>query len=134
MGKVIKGARVVRDASGNYKLGLGRGRTLDLPDEGEPAGSSVTIVVVSASRALTADDNGKVLRCSTALTLEYPEGLGNAFACIVEPPSSGNVTVDPTGSCSVNGGTTNLTRSRSSNPAGFVIRALAANVSGVSGS
>ena len=33
MSKVIRGARIVRGTSGDYKLGLGRGRTLDLNDE-----------------------------------------------------------------------------------------------------
>jgi hypothetical protein len=92
------------------------------------------ITTVTASRALTTADSGNVLRCSAAVTLEYPEGLSAAFSCIVEPPASGDVTLDPTGSCTANGGTTNLTRSRANNPAGFVIRALAANVFGVSGS
>lgn len=92
-----------------------------------------TIITVSTSRALTAADNGKVLRCSSAVTLEYPEGLGAEFSCIVESPASGDVTIDPTGSCTANGGSTSLTRSRANNPAGFVIRALAANVFGVSG-
>lgn len=92
------------------------------------------VVAVSASRALASSDNGSVLRCSTSVTLEYPEGLGDAFSCLVEPPASGTVTLDPTGSCTLNGGTSNLTRTRSSNPAGVVIRALGANVAGVSGS
>jgi len=95
--------------------------------------ASAPVVTVSTSRALTASDHGKVLRCSAAVTLEYPEGLGDKFSCIGESPASGDVTIDPTGSCTVNNGTTSLTRSRANNPAGFVIRALSANVAGVSG-
>ena len=78
--------------------------------------------------------NGKVLRCLAAVTLTYPEGLGAEFSCLVESPASGDVTIDPTGACTVNGATASLTRGRTNNPAGFVIRALAANVAGVSGS
>jgi hypothetical protein len=103
-------------------------------DATAPNASLPAIIAVSASRALTWVDSGNVLRCSTAVTLEYPEGLGSEFSCIVESPASGDVTIDPTGSCTANGGSTSLTRSRANNPAGFVIRALAANVAGVSGS
>lgn len=97
-------------------------------------GAAASVVAISTNTTLTAVHNGKVLRCSDAVTLEYPEGLGAEFSCLVESPSSGNVTIDPTGACTVNGGTASLTRSLANNPAGFVIRALGANVAGVSGS
>ena len=99
--------------------------------------STVDIVEIDGATTLSIDPetghNGKVLRCSTAVTLTYPEGLGDAFSCLVEPPASGDVTIDPTGDCTLNGATASLTRDRADNPAGFVIRALGEDVGGVSG-
>lgn len=92
------------------------------------------IVTIDASTTLTSEHDKKILRCTAAVTLTYPEGLGAEFSCLVESPASGDVTIDPTGTCTVNGATDSLTRGRTNNPAGFVIRALAANVAGVSGS
>ena len=149
---------VIKTSTG-FKLRFGSGLHIDLPDTADPsvevltgtrgeggaltlstpvadavkAAAMPTIVTVSTSRALTAADNGKVLRCSAAVTLEYPEGLGAEFACLAESPASGDVTIDPTGSCTANAGSTSLTRNRADNQAGFAIRALAANVAGVSG-
>lgn len=84
---------------------------------------------------VTTSDDGVVFTCTAALTITIPELLSPRPSFIVNPPASGNVSIDPTGAAQLNGAGTTLTRSRTSNPAGFVVTAYAESDGyGVSGS
>lgn len=55
--------------------------------------SSTTYTTVTASRALTAADNGRVLEGATAdVTLTLPAGLGKGFSCLLRRVAAGNLT------------------------------------------
>lgn len=74
-------------------------------------------VVVAAGRALTPADHGKVLDVSTALTLTIPQDiLPPGFECKLIAPASGNLSLDPLGTVTLNGAGTTLTRARAGNP------------------
>ncbi len=70
-------------------------------------------VAVTASRDLTAADNGAVLECAAAVTLTLPTGLPAGFACVVVP--SGTTSIASRGGVLINGATTTVSRSASSN-------------------
>lgn len=80
------------------------------------------VVLVTASRTITAADNGCTLECTATLTLTVPEGLPPAFSCAVIP--SGTTSVARSGAALLNGAGTTLTRADSSN-ALFAIVGLA---------
>lgn len=91
-------------------------------------------VVVSAGRALTPDDHGKVLDVSTALTLTIPQDILPAgFECQLIAPASGNLSLDPLGTVTLNGAGTTLTRARAGNPCVVNLFVRAANVALVDG-
>lgn len=91
-------------------------------------------VVVSAGRALTPADHGKVLDVSTALTVTIPQDiLPVGFECQLIAPASGNLSVDPLGTVTLNGAGTTLTRSRASNPCVVNLFVRAANVALIDG-
>lgn len=71
---------------------------------GLKAAISDTIVSVSASRGLTAADNGKVLEVNsaTAITLTVPSTLAATFNCIVAQIGAGQVTIAAGAGASVN--------------------------------
>lgn len=90
---------------------------------------------LSADRTITAADDGRQFYCTTALTITVPAGLTPRPTFTVDCPPSGNASVAVSGGATINGATTTLTRSRSSNPAGFVVLAHQdADAYGVSGS
>ncbi len=68
------------------------------------ANISDTIVTVSASRALAATDNGKVLEVNSAsaITLTVPSSLAATFNCIVCQIGAGQVTIAAGAGASVN--------------------------------
>lgn len=80
-------------------------------------------VTVSASRAVTAADNGGTLICTTAVTLTIPAGLSPMPSFSVVPPATGVATIAVSGGATTNGATTALDRGRTINPAGFVVTA-----------
>ena len=91
--------------------------------------------LVSADFTARAEDDGKIFTCTTVLTIFMPELLSPRPTFIVNPPPTGNVSLDPTGAAQLNGAGTTLTRSRTNNPAGFVVTAYAESDGyGVSGS
>jgi hypothetical protein len=53
------------------------------------------IVEVTASRALSASDNGKVLHCTNAalITIDCATGLGKGFSCTIIQGGAGKVTI-----------------------------------------
>lgn len=90
--------------------------------------------VVAAGRALTPADHGKVLDVTAAVTVTIPQDtLPVGFRCQFIAPSGVNLTLDPLGTVTLNGGTSNITRARADNPSliEFVVRA--ANVALVGG-
>jgi hypothetical protein len=92
-------------------------------------------VSLSGAYTVAADDDKRVFTCTTALTITIPAGLSPRPSFIVNPPSSGNVSLDPTGAAQLNGAGTTLTRSRASNVAGFAVVPYAESDGyGVSGS
>lgn len=97
--------------------------------------SGARIVVLSADRVITAADDGTVFQCTTALTITIPAGLSTQPSFVADPPATGNLTIAVSGGAQINGGTSSLTRARSSNPAGVAVTAHnESNQYGVSGS
>ena len=93
------------------------------------------VVSISTDTLITAADDGRTFNCTTALTITVPELLSPRPSFIVNPPASGNVSLDPTGAAQLNGAGATLTRSRASNPAGIAVVAYAESDGyGVSGS
>lgn len=65
-------------------------------------------VAVNSSRALTADDAGRVLQCAHGVTLTVPEGLAASFGCqlLMNAPqvwAGGQLTLATAGAVTVNG-------------------------------
>jgi hypothetical protein len=75
------------------------------------------------SRDITASDNGKTLAPTGALTYTIPAGLSPAPSFTVDCPASGTITIASSGGATLNGAGTSLTRTRASNPVGFVVLA-----------
>lgn len=70
--------------------GSGASRTATLAAVGGPA----SYAALTADRAATAADNGRVIECDGAnRTLTLPVGLGRGFACVVRRTAGGNATV-----------------------------------------
>ena len=82
---------------------------------------SATNVTLSGAYQVTALDDGKVFTCTAALTITIPAALSPRPSFIVNPPSSGNVSIAVSGGAQVNGATTTLTRARTANVAGFAV-------------
>ncbi len=76
--------------------------------------------IVSASRNLSGDDNGRTLECTATVTLTIPKGLPEDFACAIIP--SGTTSIASAGGTLLNGATTTLTRAASGNTT-FAIQA-----------
>lgn len=94
------------------------------------------IVQLQGDYTLASSDEGKQFACTTALNINVPDALVPRPTVFVDAPPTGNVSIVRSGSAAlINGASTTLTRSRSSNPAGFVILAHQdADSYGVSGS
>jgi hypothetical protein len=70
--------------------GTGATRTATLAAVGGPA----SYAALTANRAATAADNGRVIECDGSdRTLTLPAGLGKGFACVVRRAAAGNATV-----------------------------------------
>lgn len=82
-------------------------------------------ITVGSSRALTSADDGKIIECTTTVTLTVPASLPSGFACVVIP--SGTTSVASSGGALLNGATTTLTRAAASN-AMFAIQSRASAV------
>ena len=83
------------------------------------------VKLVTASRALTAADNGCTLECTTTLTLTINANtLPSCFACNVLP--SGTTSTASDGTALLNGATTTVTRAAASNAAFAIIGRLSA--------
>jgi len=89
--------------------------------------------VDSASRNITASDNGKFLAPLIALTYTIPAGLLPMPSFTVDCPASGVISIARSTSATINGAGITLTRARASNPVGFVVLAHEADAYGVSG-
>lgn len=66
----------------------------------------VPVVAVSTSRNLADTDNGKILRCTSGVTLTVVTGLTTGFGCMVLNRSGGNVTVAQGAGLTLDGDTT----------------------------
>jgi hypothetical protein len=90
---------------------------------------------LSGPYTVTSADDGKMFYCTAPLTITFPAALSPRPSLVVDCPPSGSVTVAVSGGATINGATSSLTRSRSTNPAGFaVIAHQDADDYGVSGS
>jgi hypothetical protein len=91
-------------------------------------------VQVSASRSLTAADNGATLECTAiTITLTVPAGLAANFGCAVIP--KGTTSIASAGGALLNGATSTITRADSANSLFAVVsRASAADSYVVTGS
>lgn len=93
------------------------------------------VVSISTDTLITAADDGRIFNLTAAATLTISASLSPRPSFIVNPPASGNASIAVSGGANVNGATTTLTRSRSSNPAGVAVVAYAESDGyGVSGS
>lgn len=90
-------------------------------------------VADSVSRNITVDDNAKFLAPTGTLTYTIPEGLSPMPSFTVDCPASGTISIAKSGAVTINGAATTLTRTRVSNPVGFVVLAHESNAYGVSG-
>lgn len=89
---------------------------------------------LTAGRALTPADHGKVLAVSVAMTVTIPQDLLPAgFEVFFIAPASGNLSVDPLGTVTVNGAGTTLTRARAANFDKIRLYVNAANATLLSG-
>jgi hypothetical protein len=116
-------------AAGFAWLNPGTG-ILEGPDGAPIAGAGVA---VSASRNITAADNGMFLKPTGTMTLTIPAGLTPMPSFSVDCPASGTVTIAVSGGATLNGATSSLTRTRAANPVGFVVLAHELDAYGVSG-
>jgi hypothetical protein len=87
------------------------------------AGTGVKGGIASASAGfdLSAADESKQYTCTTALTVSVPDGLSPRPSTVVIPPASGNLTITPTGSATLNGAGSSLTRTFTNNRQGVLI-------------
>lgn len=93
------------------------------------------VIPLTENTTMRASDDGLVFRCTTALTITVPELLAPRPNMVVHAPPTGNASIARSGAATLNGAATTLTRSRASNPAGFVITPYAdVDGYGVSGS
>lgn len=78
---------------------------------------------VTSSRALTATDNGCVLDCADGITLTVPDTLVDpGFQCKCVVDAGGTISVARSGTATLNGAATTLTRSATSNPSFEIIQ------------
>lgn len=87
----------------------------------------------ATSRSITVGDNGKFLAPTGTLTYTIPAGLSPMPSFTVDCPASGTVSIARSGGATLNGAGTTLTRTRASNPVGFVVLAHESDAYGVSG-
>ena len=75
----------------------------------------------ASSRNITAADNGKLLAPTAAITYTIPDGLLPMPSFTVDCPASGTISIARSGTATLNGAATTLTRTRAANPVGFVV-------------
>ena len=94
---------------------------------------SGTRIADAVSRSITINDNGAFLAPTAALTYTIPSGLSPMPSFTVDCPATGAISIARSGSATINGAATTITRARASNPVGFVVLAHEADAYGVSG-
>ena len=101
-----------------------------------PYATDGTTESLSADRTITASDDQTTFTCTTALNISTPAGLTPAPSYIAWPPSSGNLTLTPTGGATFNGSASALTRTLANNRNGVLVQPnpYTANDYSVSGS
>jgi hypothetical protein len=79
--------------------------TVDNIDGGTDSGFASTVISRSSSFALTVNEQGNVIICTAALTVSLLAAAiaGNGFSVMLINTGSGNVTIDPDGSETING-------------------------------
>lgn len=120
---------------------LASGTLPQVPQTGlSPAQQTAVVALVSGdriadatSRSITAEDNAKFLAPTGSLTYTIPAGLDPMPSFTVDCPASGTVSIARSGGATLNGAGTTLTRTRASNPVGFVVLAHESDAYGVSG-
>ena len=119
-------------ALGNTEMRLGAPLTA-----GQVAALQVLVsgdrIADAASRNISASDNGNFLAPTGAITYTIPAGLSPMPSFTVDCPVSGSVTVAVSGGATINGAAASLSRTRATNPVGFVVLAHEAGAYGVSG-
>jgi len=80
-------------------------------------------ILDAVSRNITAADDGRMLAPTTSVTYTIPAGLNPAPSFSVDCPASGTISIARASGVTLNGGTSPLTRTRASNPVGFVVLA-----------
>jgi len=113
--------------------------TTKIVDLAEVGGSSAPVSITADTALTTALHNGKILRLDASRTLSA-DGLGTEFSCIIEIPVGATLSVDPTGTTSIQdtttptGSTSTRTRTQVNNPSGVILKSTAtANVLSLSG-
>lgn len=86
-----------------------------------PANDTTTAELVSVSRPLTQDDNGKVIPIANGVTLTIASGTLTNFSAVGMPVTGATASIAFSGSATGNGAATTITRARTANAAGFAI-------------
>lgn len=71
--------------------------------------------------------------CTVALTVGLPDSLTLTGATVFLAPGSGNLSLDPTGTATLNGAATTLTRTRANNYTGVAVVHMGAGAYGANG-
>jgi hypothetical protein len=91
-------------------------------------------ILDTTSREITSADNGKSLAPTGTLTYTIPQGLNPMPSFSVDCPASGTISIARSGTATINGAGTTLTRTRANNPVGFIVLAhVDVDAYGVSG-
>lgn len=77
---------------------------------------------LAGNYTLQATDDQQSFDCASALTISIPDGLSPRPTITVTPPPTGNVSFAMLGAETLNGALTTLTRARSANVGGVVLK------------
>ena len=83
--------------------------------------TSIVVESLSAGRLLAATDDKKQFTCTTALTITIPNGLTPPPSAIAIPPTTGNLTIARSGTATLNGSASSITRTFANNRGGVLI-------------
>jgi hypothetical protein len=104
----------VEDTEAGRLVGLGIARAWNKNTDKASGGVADLI----GPYTIAASDDGRRFACTTALTVTVTPDSGD---CIVFAPASGSLTIARASGATLNGGSTNLTRTMAANRAGVAI-------------
>jgi len=124
------------DGECTFEYDNGSTKIVDLAEVG---GTSAPVAITADTTLTTALHNGKILRLDASRTLSA-DGLGTEYSCIIEIPVGATLSVDPTGTTTIQdtatpaGSASTRTRTQVNNPSGVILKSTGvANVLSLSG-